>query len=456
METVMEPQAAYAALVADDALGRAVITSNLQHGFVQIPDRILSHPRIPRRAKLVYAALLKYARQQARCWPTQETLAADCSMSVDTVYRGLKDLRSLIYRVDPVTHEIVIETACEACQALQAQEPNAKKRRRIHCGQHSYGLVQWKQRGLNKSNVYQIVPLFASLEELEAQLAQAEQAEQGGDDQVTSSGNPQEAESRNRIKPDQKTAQCGTNHIETEDSYQGNRDSNSNASKEGVSYSQEQVAIGIQTPQLNPPSSPTNALANRNPNPPNSAQSAGAVRAKAATGHTIEQHLQAVRALAAAGVDVRHYQELERQFAPEPPAADYPLLSPMLNQLVRDCSTDFNDGEHVTSNLTRAAKIADFCERYYGDSEDKVIEFFYEARRKAKRAAVQDRTGSGKPARMKYFFTVLENAVGYRQHCPKCGEVCRPEPTTNDEAFAYHWVCGHCGHDFVVVQPATS
>jgi hypothetical protein len=453
----MKPQEAHAALVADDALGRAVIASNLQHGFVQIPDRILSHPRIPRRAKLVYAALLKYARQQARCWPTQETLAADCSMSVDTVYRGLKDLRSLIYRVNPDTHEIVIDTICEACQALQAQEKDPKKRRRVHCGQHSYGLVQWKQRGLNKSNVYQIVPLFASLEELEDQIRQAEQAEQG-DDQANASGNPQSAESRNRTKPDQETAQSGTKHIEREDSYQGNRDSNSNASKEGVSYSQEQVAIGIDHAQPNTPSSPTNPVpSNRNSNPSNPKQSAGAARAKAATEHIIEQHLQAVRALAAAGIDVGHYQELERQFAPEPEAtADYPLLSPMLNQLVRDCSTDFNDGEHVTSNLTRAARIVDFCEQYYGDSEDKVIAFFYEARKKAKRAAVQDRTDSGKPARMKYFFACLENTVGYRQHCPKCGETCRPEPTTNDEDFSYHWVCGHCGHDFVVVQPATS
>src|SRR5579883_72706 len=105
----------------------------------------------------------------------------------------------------------------------------------------------------------------------------------------------------------QETAQSGTKHIEREDSYQGNRDSNSNASKEGVSYSQEQVAIGIDHAQPNTPSSPTNPVpSNRNSNPSNPKQSAGAARAKAATEHIIEQHLQAVRALAAAGIDVGH------------------------------------------------------------------------------------------------------------------------------------------------------
>jgi hypothetical protein len=32
---------------------------------------------------------------------------------------------------------------------------------------------------------------------------------------------------------------------------------------------------------------------------------------------------------------------------------------------------------------------------------------------------MQDRTSAGKSARMKYFFTCLENETGYRQHCPK-------------------------------------
>lgn len=439
METtsVVEQQAL---LAASDALGRAVVANNLRHGFIQFPDTVFSHPQLPRRAKLVYGALLKYARQKDYCWPTQAKLAADCSMSVDTVQRGLKDLRSVIFRVDPDTHQVVIETTCPACLERQQREPDEKKRRRVHCDQHSYGLVEWKQRGLNKSNLYQIVPLFSSLEELEAQLALASQADV--------SGKPHDADSTSRNLPGQDAADCGTNHTENEKHLQGNKDSNSNASEEETSYSHRLLAIGISNKDQMGTDDPSNRISNP-PLPKEEEVGAGAARAKAAEVHTSEHHAQATRALAAAGIDVRHFQELDTRYSPEQDSADHPRLSPALKQMIRDFSEEFSDMEHFTSNSTRAARICDLCQQGYGDKEEKLVEFLYSARAKAKKAVMQDRTSAGKPARMKYFFTCLENETGYRQHCPKCGKDCRAESLPTGEGAGYHWVC-RCGHDFML------
>jgi hypothetical protein len=59
---------------------------------------------------------LDYAWQQDRCFPGQERLAEDLNISIDTVQRGLQELRA-------------------------------------------YGLIEWKQQGLNKPNVYFILKL---------------------------------------------------------------------------------------------------------------------------------------------------------------------------------------------------------------------------------------------------------------------------------------------------------
>lgn len=440
-----------------DELGRAVMKSNLQHGFTQCPDVVLFNPDITRRAKLVFTGLLKYARQKDYCWPSQSTLAEDLSMSVDTVQRGLKDLRTCQFRVDPETDQLIVESSCPDCAALQQAEPNPKKRHRIHCDQHQCGLVEWKQRGLNKTNLYRVVPLYASLEELEAQLEQAAQEANVSQAGEGVSGKPQQADSTSRTMQDQQAANCGTKHIESQKNIQGNKDSNSNGSADtskegGVSSSDacshiEHGAIGsTETEVATHTTNPSNR--NSNPSPSKKEMGAGAARAKAAETHTAEQHANLIRILAQAGIPYEQFEELDAQLAPDA-EQQRPPITPDLKHTIGWFSQEFHDKQHLSSNLTRAARIFQFSQRVFGDSKEQFTEFLYTARGKAKKAVMYDRNGQGQPARMKYFFTCLEGDTGYKQPCPKCTKDCRAEQT-DQAAIGYQWTCKGCGHQFTV------
>lgn len=127
----------------DIDVGALAMRDNRKYGFTQIADAILTHPTLTRRAKLVYAALLHHARQKDHCWPSQKVLASECSMSVDTVQRALKDLRIFDF-----------SEICSSCTEGHL------------CALHRDGLVVWKRRGLNKSNLYCLTPLYTSYDEL--------------------------------------------------------------------------------------------------------------------------------------------------------------------------------------------------------------------------------------------------------------------------------------------------
>ena len=47
------------------------------HGFTQVPNFILTNKELSVGAKLYYAMLLKYARENDRCFPGQQRLAED-------------------------------------------------------------------------------------------------------------------------------------------------------------------------------------------------------------------------------------------------------------------------------------------------------------------------------------------------------------------------------------------
>jgi helix-turn-helix protein len=93
-----------------------IMDVNLRQGFAQVPRPVLRAQGLSVKAKLVYVALLDYAWQQGSCYPGQERLAADLDISVDTVQRALAELKR-------------------------------------------FELVDWKQRGLNQTNVYRLLPL---------------------------------------------------------------------------------------------------------------------------------------------------------------------------------------------------------------------------------------------------------------------------------------------------------
>jgi hypothetical protein len=93
-----------------------IVDENLKAGFAQLPRPVLRAKGLTFRAKLLYVALLDYAWQKGSCFPGHATLAQDLDTSHDTVRRGLAELRE-------------------------------------------YGLVTWKQQGLNKPNVYYLLRL---------------------------------------------------------------------------------------------------------------------------------------------------------------------------------------------------------------------------------------------------------------------------------------------------------
>src|SRR5690554_6645488 len=84
-------------------------------GFTQVPNAVLRHPLLSHGAKLTFGVLLSYAWQDDFCHPAQEKLAADMGCSIRHVRRFLVDLR---------THQF----------------------------------IDWKQQGLNRPNIYYILP----------------------------------------------------------------------------------------------------------------------------------------------------------------------------------------------------------------------------------------------------------------------------------------------------------
>ncbi len=93
-----------------------ILDPNLRLGFAQMPRPVLRAVGLSRNAKTLYALLLDYAWQDGSCFPGQVRLASDLDISVDTLKRDLDELRR-------------------------------------------YGLLTWKQRGMNQTNVYYILPL---------------------------------------------------------------------------------------------------------------------------------------------------------------------------------------------------------------------------------------------------------------------------------------------------------
>jgi hypothetical protein len=64
------------------------------HGFTQVPNFILTKPELSVGAKLAYAMLLKYAWDDAACYPGQLKLAQDMGAGERSVRRYLEELET--------------------------------------------------------------------------------------------------------------------------------------------------------------------------------------------------------------------------------------------------------------------------------------------------------------------------------------------------------------------------
>lgn len=87
-----------------------------QYGFAQISHLITEDRLLSDLAVRVYLALLKYAMNKNYCFPGQDKLAETIGKSRSSIFRGLNELRNR-------------------------------------------GLVSWKTRGLNKTNLYILEPI---------------------------------------------------------------------------------------------------------------------------------------------------------------------------------------------------------------------------------------------------------------------------------------------------------
>ena len=93
-----------------------IVDENLSQGFAQVPRPVLRAKGLSIKAKIVYVALLDYAWQSGSCFPGQPKIAEDLDISVDSVQRALQELKQ-------------------------------------------YQIIEWKQQGLNKPNIYYILRL---------------------------------------------------------------------------------------------------------------------------------------------------------------------------------------------------------------------------------------------------------------------------------------------------------
>ncbi len=88
----------------------------LKTGFTQLPNYILRAKNLSAWARLAYAVLLSYAWQEDSCFPGHQRMAEDLGCSERYLRDALKELK-----------------------------------------EHHY--IDWKQQGLNKTNVYHILSL---------------------------------------------------------------------------------------------------------------------------------------------------------------------------------------------------------------------------------------------------------------------------------------------------------
>lgn len=91
-----------------------ILNEAIKHGFTQLPNYVLKAKKLSFGARLSYSVLLSYAWQEDSCFPGQNRMAEDLGCTSRMLRNYLNELKKC-------------------------------------------GFIDWKRRGLNKTNVYYIL-----------------------------------------------------------------------------------------------------------------------------------------------------------------------------------------------------------------------------------------------------------------------------------------------------------
>jgi hypothetical protein len=386
-----------------------VIEENLKFGFTQSPRPVNKAKGLSWRAKCIYTRLLDYARDTDHCYPGQTRLAVDLGKSVDTIQRGLKELKA-------------------------------------------YGLIKVVRRGLNKTNVYFICKI-ADCEHLQGELT------------FLSTGKPQNCANQTPQNCGNRTPQnCGTNDTKSIEMHSEETKFFENASKgraltsasacshiaggtigngtngnteatrnsETARTSDRETEAGT--------TKPTQGNRNRNSETP-TVQGTGRRQLRLAQTRTApspatigkpmtqdEIDEKRKRGLNASGVSplaqipASHLDELQKAFSGStPPSARHyhrcTKAAPFFIQaIIEEFALLLHDEEQsIPQDINRAAKLY----RQAGLDEDTFRDHLHDAFITVQRKTdIQTLHSDGRPNKMRYFFSVLEDKVGIRPKQP--------------------------------------
>jgi Helix-turn-helix domain len=356
------------------------LAENLQWGYARMPRPVLKAKGLSFRAKCLYCLLLDYARDKAFCFPGQEQLAADLDTSVDTIQRGLNELRV-------------------------------------------YGLIEWQPSGYNQTNVYTMRSMAdTALPGLVRQGAARPPLPAPAECQQTPHPCAAAPHTCGSVAPQP----CGSNESKTKEKQERNNSSESLKKGEVLgthaAYSHEAMTTGNPTPEQKVDTTTAtqpdrNTAKQQKPVLPQ--QKPLPCIGKPLTQDEINEKKQ--RGLNASGISplshiipLDHWQTLEQQARKAPIKASTSHFSvctknaPMfIDATMEEFSLLLGDDPGNTAqNINRAAKLY----RQTGQAEETFRERLYEAFDHAKRypsEAIKKKRKDGRPNRMPLFFTLL-------------------------------------------------
>jgi hypothetical protein len=379
---------------------------NLNYGFFQCPEEVLKIKGLSWRAKCIYERLLCYARQKEVCFPGHARLAVDLGKSVDTIQRGLRELKD-------------------------------------------FGLITWRRRGLTKTNIYTIVklsdvPALKNDPSLKPHVCGIKKPQNCGILKPQNCGTNQIESNNTQVEPDEASSNSLGGMVEaiqtdchiasgtirnTQENTRENTEGKGNVSNVSTApthctnpsppnRADNRTSEPPQTrvmPRRRPLAS--NDEVTRKPEPPRMTAPPftqedmdSRIRERIARERTKQENpLDDI-------IRPSHQETLNRQFGGGAPITSCKSRrQPVYEKLqvaIERISEELGDFKHVTSNITQAENIR----RETQVDIEQFIVLLYEARTATKYAVttgkLQKQDSTGKLVKMPYFFAVLRQRAG--------------------------------------------